>query len=263
MNTAIKGLAGLAVSVTVLAGGFLSPPHANAAEMEVKVQVNNDLVGFPDAQPYLDTNHSTQVPIRFVTEKLGYTVQWEKKDNQIKVTLNNGKHTIVLTSGDQKAVIDNTSVDMGTHAGFQDGRVFVPLRFICDASNIPVQWDADSNVAILSKDGNRYAPKYENFKATAYSSDPSENGGFGPVDFMGNPLALGTVAVDPTVIPLGTKLYIEGYNFDGLPVGGMYAYATDTGGSVKGNHVDIFIPGSKESLKQFGIQDVKVFRLPS
>ncbi|TXK75148.1 hypothetical protein FU659_27860 [Paenibacillus sp. N3.4] len=150
---------------------------------------------------------------------------------------------------------------MDTHAEYQEGRVYVPLRFLSEAADIPVQWDAASRLAILSKDGNYHAPDYELFQSTAYSADPSENGGYAAIDYMGNPLAVGTVAVDPSVIPLGTKLYIEGYNFNGLPAGGMYAYATDIGGSVKGNHLDIFIPGSKQALKAFGIQNIKVYRL--
>ncbi|MBD0383572.1 hypothetical protein ICC18_26050 [Paenibacillus sp. WST5] len=152
---------------------------------------------------------------------------------------------------------------METHAEYQDGRVYVPLRFISEASNIPVQWEAGSNIAILNKDGNHHAPDYEQFQATAYSADPSENGGYGAMDYMGNPLKLGTVAVDPSVIPLGSKLYIEGYNFNGLPTGGMYAYATDTGGAVKGKRMDIFIPGSKQSVRKFGIQTIKVYRVPN
>ncbi len=265
LNMFTKGLACLAVSATVLAGGFLSPfsghAYAAAASMDVKVQVNDDLVQFPDAQPYLDDNHATQVPIRFVTEKLGYDVQWQKEGDAIKVTLNNDKHSISLVSGQKEAEIDSTPVEMDTHAEFQNGRVYVPLRFLSNASDIPVQWDASSNLAILSKDGNHHAPDYELFESTAYSADPSENGGFGALDYMGNPLGIGTVAVDPSVIPLGSKLYIEGYDFNGLPKGGMYAYATDTGGSIKGKRVDIYIPGSQQSLRKFGFQTVKVYKL--
>ena len=71
MNKLTKGLTSLAVSITVMAGGLFSPfTTAHAAAMEVKVQVNDDLIHFPDAQPFLDGNHTTQVPLRFVTEKL-------------------------------------------------------------------------------------------------------------------------------------------------------------------------------------------------
>ncbi|WP_027087849.1 3D domain-containing protein [Cohnella panacarvi] len=98
-------------------------------------------------------------------------------------------------------------------------------------------------------------------KATAYSDSIEENGKWGAVDYMGNALKLGTIAVDPKVIPLGTKLYITGYEFKGLPEGGMVGTATDIGSAIKGNRVDIFVPGSRSFVSDFGVQNVKVYIL--
>lgn len=98
-----------------------------------------------------------------------------------------------------------------------------------------------------------------NVKATAYSSDPAENGGYGAVDYFGNPLKLGTIAVDPSVIPLGTKVLVTGHSHDNLPDQAFLATATDIGGAIKGNKIDIFIPGSKSSVAKFGIQDIKLY----
>ncbi len=97
-------------------------------------------------------------------------------------------------------------------------------------------------------------------KASAYTSAAEENG-WGPIDYLGNPLQVGTVAVDPKVIPLGSKLFITGYDYDGLPVGGMYAAATDTGGAIKGKRIDIYVPDSRKKAMQFGIQYVTVYVL--
>ena len=47
----------------------------------------------------------------------------------------------------------------------------------------------------------------------------------------------GGVAVDPSVIPLGSKLYIEGYG---------RARALDTGGAIKGNRIDLFYDSESE-----------------
>ena len=56
------------------------------------------------------------------------------------------------------------------------------------------------------------------------------------------------VAVDPDVIPLGTKLYIDGYG---------YAVAGDTGGAIRGKHIDLFMPDRTDAL-HWGRQTVKV-----
>jgi 3D (Asp-Asp-Asp) domain-containing protein len=65
--------------------------------------------------------------------------------------------------------------------------------------------------------------------ATGYSPDPSENGGY-TTTATGLPIGYGAAAVDPRVIPLGTKMYVEGYG---------YAFACDTGGAIKGHRIDL------------------------
>ncbi|MFD0589786.1 3D domain-containing protein [Paenibacillus sp. GCM10027627] len=98
-------------------------------------------------------------------------------------------------------------------------------------------------------------------QATAYTASASENGGWGGVDYFGNKLKVGTIAVDPKMIPLGTKLYITGYDYNGLPQNGIIATATDMGGSIKGNRIDIFVPGTTQQAYKFGIQNVKAYIL--
>lgn len=83
--------------------------------------------------------------------------------------------------------------------------------------------------------------------ATAYTNSPSENGG-STRSATGNSLIFGVVAVDPRVIPLGTKLYVEGYGF---------AYACDTGGAIKGNRIDLLMPSFGAS-NAWGRRKVKV-----
>jgi 3D (Asp-Asp-Asp) domain-containing protein len=96
-------------------------------------------------------------------------------------------------------------------------------------------------------------------KATAYTAAAEENGMWGAYDYYGNPLKLGTIAVDPDVIPMGSTVFVTGYSFDGLPAIGMIAKATDQGSAVKGKRVDIFVPISQADATKFGIQDVKIY----
>src|SRR5690625_896354 len=58
------------------------------------------------------------------------------------------------------------------------------------------------------------------------------------VDLNANPNAK-VIAVDPSVIPLGSQVYVEGYG---------YAVAADTGGAIKGNKVDVHLPTKAEAL---------------
>jgi 3D (Asp-Asp-Asp) domain-containing protein len=56
------------------------------------------------------------------------------------------------------------------------------------------------------------------------------------------------IAVDPDVIPLGSKVHVEGYG---------EAIAGDIGGAIKGNRIDVFIPSNSQA-KQWGRKDVQV-----
>jgi len=56
------------------------------------------------------------------------------------------------------------------------------------------------------------------------------------------------ISVDPSVIPLGSKVYVEGYG---------EAIAGDTGGAIKGNKIDVFIPSKQEAIN-FGRKQLKV-----
>ena len=85
-------------------------------------------------------------------------------------------------------------------------------------------------------------------EATAYSSQDPGNGNY---TATGSRLKKGIVSVDPRLIPLGTKLYVEGYG---------YAVADDVGGAIKGHRIDLAYDSRSEAL-QFGRQTVKVYVL--
>ncbi len=95
--------------------------------------------------------------------------------------------------------------------------------------------------------------KMINVTATAYCN--SSDGG--QITALGNKTGFGIVAVDPRVIPLGSKLYIT--SADGSYVYG-YCIAGDTGGAIKGNRVDLFL-GSESECRAFGRRPMQVYIL--
>ncbi|WP_017153024.1 3D domain-containing protein [Bacillus bingmayongensis] len=95
--------------------------------------------------------------------------------------------------------------------------------------------------------------------STAYTNDPAENG-YRPGEHvktaMGDDLTanpnLKVIAVDPSVIRLGSKVYVEGYG---------PAEARDTGSAIKGNKIDVFTP-SKQEASNWERKTVKIYVLP-
>lgn len=84
--------------------------------------------------------------------------------------------------------------------------------------------------------------------ATGYWADPSWSNG---VTATGRRAVYGVVAVDPRVIPLGSRLYIPGY---GLAVAG------DTGGAIQGARVDLCFNDGR-SADNWGVRSVTVYVL--
>ncbi len=91
--------------------------------------------------------------------------------------------------------------------------------------------------------------KVINASATAYTAKCAGCSGITStgVDLNANPNAK-VIAVDPSVIPLGSKVYVEGYG---------YATAADTGGAIKGNKIDVHVP-TKDEAYNWGNKTVKV-----
>lgn len=81
---------------------------------------------------------------------------------------------------------------------------------------------------------------------TAYCKGCSGTTAYG-IDLRANPNQK-VIAVDPKVVPLGTKVWVEGYG---------EAIAGDIGSAIKGHKIDVFIP-SYDNAMDWGVQKVKI-----
>lgn len=91
--------------------------------------------------------------------------------------------------------------------------------------------------------------------ATAYTSGPESTGKrpghpqYG-LTFSGTQAREGkTIAVDPRLIPLGSRVYIHELR--------EARYAEDTGGAIRGSRIDIYMDGLTEAI-QWGVQEVHI-----
>jgi uncharacterized protein YabE (DUF348 family) len=94
----------------------------------------------------------------------------------------------------------------------------------------------------------------EQFKATAYTHTDA---GCDMITATGTTVRIGTVAVDPRLVPYGTRMFIV--SNDGKYVYGI-STAEDCGGGIKGNRLDLYFPTTAECF-QFGVRGCTVYFL--
>lgn len=107
--------------------------------------------------------------------------------------------------------------------------------------------------SFVGKDGKTYYYSYYlDVQATCYGKAD----GSGDITFTGTQAREGIIAVDPRVIPLGSKVYVTG-SYKDLGV----LSAEDTGGAIKGNIIDVYMNGTLQDLLEFGRRNMRAYIL--
>lgn len=147
------------------------------------VQFNSDL-GFPKGT----NNGRTLVPVRIISEDMGYKVEWE--NNQRKVTISDDKTKIEFNVGDNTALVNGKKVPMDvredtngnkvavdTKAQLIGGRTYVPLRFISETMGATVDWKIEGKVMFIyiTRPGGEVVPPVSSGKIPGVA-DYSEKG---------------------------------------------------------------------------------------
>ena len=103
---------------------------------------------------------------------------------------------------------------------------------------------------LIEMDNKNIKGRQMKVKASAYTGSPAEGG---DMTYLGTKCREGyTIAVDPKVIPLGTKVYI--------PQFGKVFVAEDTGSAIKGNKIDIFMNSYAKAM-EWGIRYIDIIIL--
>lgn len=131
----------------LLAVGLVASPAA-AAEPPIHVLLQGSQVQF-DAEPFVENNR-TLVPIRALSERLGFTVGWVEAEQ--KITLTKGADVVILWIGKTEASVNGKPFTLDVAPKIQRDRTFVPLRFISEHLGAKVYWDgANRHVRVTPK----------------------------------------------------------------------------------------------------------------
>lgn len=109
------------------------------------IKLNNTLLGF-ETPPIIEDG-STLVPIRFLFEQMGATVDWDGDTRT--ATISQGDKTITFTIDNTTAAVNGTPATMTVPARLINGKTMVPLCFLSENLGYTVDWDEDSRTAII------------------------------------------------------------------------------------------------------------------
>ncbi|SMO49227.1 3D domain-containing protein [Melghirimyces algeriensis] len=219
-------------------------------EQDVKVRENHQLNATLDQKI---TNEMTIVideiekRVNKKVKEIDYPVK-EKEDPKIP----KGEKKVVQKGEKGKVIYEVTALFINGKSMVTDKKKIDEVKpvpqIVKVGSKEAVEASAEKKEDTQLSSGSRIAGlKYKrtlSMQATGYTHT-------GNPTASGNMPSRGTIAVDPSVIPLGTKLYIPGYG---------RGVAQDTGGAVNGNIIDLFFETREEAI-QWGRRSVTVYIL--
>ena len=114
----------------------------------VGVTVNGAPVRWTDAEPFIDGNNRTMVPLRAVAEALGLGVSWDGASREAIFT--DGRKTLYFPIGSNAARTgDGGSVMMDTAAVIVNDRTYAPIRYLAEYFGFSVGWDAATKTVLI------------------------------------------------------------------------------------------------------------------
>lgn len=102
----------------------------------------------PDA-PAVIKDGSTLTPARFVAERFGAEVAWDKNERKVTITKDDTKIELVIDS--KTAYVNGEAKELSVPAQIINDRTFTPARFVAEALGATVDWDGQSKTVIIDK----------------------------------------------------------------------------------------------------------------
>ena len=106
----------------------------------ISVSTDGKKIKFDDAQPFIDENGRTQIPIRAVAEAMNCTVEWD--DATQTATISNDSRTVIIKIGNENMQAGKNIITMDTAAQIINNRTYIPVRFVGEALGMKVNWES-------------------------------------------------------------------------------------------------------------------------
>ncbi|EAF0030357.1 DUF348 domain-containing protein [Listeria monocytogenes] len=194
-------------------------------KMTVEVTYVNSKAEKKNEQVKFETVYKEDDSLNKGVEKVVQEGKNGKKVVEYKVTFENGKEK---KRDVIKENVTSNKTDKVVVRGTKEKVVATPVSNVSTSSATSSSSSSSSSASSTPSGGKTYK-----MESTAYSGGGTTAYG---INLSANP-GLKVIAVDPRIIPLGSKVWVEGYG---------EAIAGDTGGAIKGNIVDVYFPNESQ-----------------
>lgn len=112
----------------------------------INIYVNGRELLTEDVMPVI-RHDRTYLPLRAVTEELGYTVKWDQVKKEVILTKD--KKAVVMTIGKKSYCQKGKDMAMDVAPYLEKDRTFIPARYLGEATGLPVQWMAKDRIVTV------------------------------------------------------------------------------------------------------------------
>ncbi|ETT68518.1 MULTISPECIES: N-acetylmuramoyl-L-alanine amidase [Paenibacillus] len=127
------------------------PEHGHAAAANNKIYLDGKEITAGQKVPVENVNDTIMVPLRLISESLGYTVGWDQKSKT--VTIEQQGKVIKLIVNQKTASVDDKTVQLTTAPVLRSDTTLVPIRFISEQFGLTVTWDNAKKIVYLITPG--------------------------------------------------------------------------------------------------------------
>ncbi len=122
---------------------------AQSTMIDVKVSVDGTMLKTDVSPKVVVETNRTLIPVRALFEQVGGTVLWNANEQTVTIRYNN--HNIILVIDSKNATVDNMVTVLDQPATILPGdRTFIPLRFVAESLGFTVEWNGDTQTAMLT-----------------------------------------------------------------------------------------------------------------
>ncbi|PYE51275.1 N-acetylmuramoyl-L-alanine amidase [Paenibacillus barcinonensis] len=126
--------------------GLVFPGYSHA-DADTKIILDGNEIVQPAGAKAENINNKVMVPIRVVSESLGYSVDWKQQSQTVTISKDNTAMQMIV--GQKTATVNGSNVDLDAPPLVKNGTTLVPLRFIGEQMGLKVGWNNTTKTVTL------------------------------------------------------------------------------------------------------------------